>query len=198
MAPGRQVKKTRGLPPPAPPVLNPGDELVLPPAAAGMVTPEKDDRLEQRPSWPVYFMRIAQLVAERSTCLRRHVGAVIVAENRILATGYNGAPNGVRHCSEVPGGCMRAARDIPSGERQELCRGLHAEQNALLQAVAFGVSTRGSVVYCTHQPCITCAKMLINAGIRKVVFLGDYPDALSLKMLGEGGIILERIQLPDK
>ena len=154
--------------------------------------------LANRPDWPTYFIRIAQFVASRSTCLRRQVGAVIVREKRILATGYNGAPSSLRHCFEVPGGCLREARNIPSGERQELCRGLHAEQNAILQAAAFGVSLKGSEIYVTHQPCVTCAKMLMNAGIERVRFLGDYPDALSLEMLEEAKILLERIQLDKR
>jgi dCMP deaminase len=162
----------------------------LPQAGAAGRGPEMVGR---RPPWETYFMRIAQLVASRSTCLRRQVGAVIVRDNRILATGYNGAPNAVRHCFEVPGGCLRESQNIPSGQRQELCRGLHAEQNAILQAAAFGVVLKGSEVYCTHQPCITCAKMLINAGITRVIFLGDYPDSLALDMLREGNIKLERI-----
>lgn len=146
-----------------------------------------------RPPWDEYFMRIAMLVASRSTCLRRQVGAVIVKDHRILATGYNGAPNSVKHCYEFPNGCLRENFKIPSGQRQELCRGLHAEQNAILQAAAFGVSLRGSEIYCTHQPCITCAKMLINAGIIRVAFLGDYPDQMAVDMLEEGKIKLERI-----
>lgn len=153
------------------------------------------DHISQRPDWDTYFLRIAQLVAQRSTCLRRQVGAVIVKENRMLATGYNGAPNNVAHCFQLPGGCLRAARNIPSGERQELCRGLHAEQNAILQAAAFGVSLKGGDCYCTHQPCVTCAKMLINAGIKRVVFIGEYPDELSLEMLKEAKITLERLEI---
>lgn len=148
-----------------------------------------------RPSWKTYFIRLTQMVATRSTCLRRQVGAIIVRENRILATGYNGAPSFVAHCHELPEGCLREANKIPSGQRQELCRGLHAEQNAILQAAAFGVSLKGSELFCTHQPCITCAKMLINAGIEKVYFLGDYPDEYSLRMLEEGKIVIERIQV---
>ena len=148
-----------------------------------------------RPSWKVYFTQIAKMVASRSTCMRRQVGAVIVRENRILATGYNGAPSCLKHCSELPEGCLREAKKIPSGERQELCRGLHAEQNAILQAAAFGVSLKGSEIYVTHQPCVTCAKMLINSGTEKVFFLGDYPDSLSLRMLEEGKITLERVTL---
>ena len=154
-----------------------------------------NSQVSGRPSWEIYFMRISRLVASRSTCLRRQVGAVIVREKRILATGYNGAPNNTPHCFELPGGCLREARNIPSGQRQELCRGLHAEQNAILQAAAFGVSLKGSDIYCTHQPCITCAKMLINSGILRVVYLGDYPDELSLQMMKEGNIKLERIGL---
>jgi len=153
------------------------------------------DHISERPDWDTYFLRIAQLVAQRSTCLRRQVGAVIVRDNRLLATGYNGAPNNVAHCFQLPGGCLREARKIPSGQRQELCRGLHAEQNAILQAAAFGVSLKGGDCYCTHQPCITCAKMLINAGIKRVVFLGDYPDELSLEMLKEAKITLERLEI---
>lgn len=149
-----------------------------------------------RPSWDVYFLRIAKLVATRSTCLRRQVGAVIVRDNRVLATGYNGAPNDVAHCFELPEGCLREARGIPSGQCQELCRGLHAEQNAILQAAASGVSLKGGDLYCTHQPCITCAKMLINSGIRKAVFCGDYPDNLSVCMLEEGNVKIERLD-PD-
>lgn len=157
--------------------------------------PVTHDHISKRPDWDTYFLRIARLVSERSTCLRRQVGAVIVRENRMLATGYNGAPNGIQHCFQLPGGCLRAAQNIPSGQRQELCRGLHAEQNAILQAAAFGVSLKGGDLYCTHQPCVTCGKMLINAGIKRVVFLGDYPDDLSLEMLKEGKITLERIQI---
>ena len=148
-----------------------------------------------RPDWDTYFLRIAQLIAQRSTCMRRQVGAVIIRENRILATGYNGAPNNVDHCFELKDGCLREARKIPSGQRQELCRGLHAEQNAILQAAAFGVSLKGSECYCTHQPCITCAKMLINAGVNRVVFMGSYPDELSVGMLREGKVELERIEI---
>jgi dCMP deaminase len=153
------------------------------------------DHITERPDWDTYFLRIAKLVAERSTCLRRQVGAVIVKDNRILATGYNGAPNGVPHCFERPEGCLRNALKIPSGQRQELCRGLHAEQNAMLQAAAFGVSLKGGDCYCTHQPCITCAKMLINAGIKRVVFLGDYPDELALEIFQEADITLERLDI---
>ncbi|RLE12258.1 cytidine deaminase, partial [Candidatus Aerophobetes bacterium] len=121
---------------------------------------------EKRPSWDEYFMQITQLVAKRSTCLRRKVGAIQVRDKRILCTGYNGPPRGLAHCSEV--GCLRDKLGIPSGERQEICRGLHAEQNAIIQAALYGISIKDSILYCTHQPCITCSKMIINAGIKKI------------------------------
>ena len=121
-----------------------------------------------RPSWPEYFMTIAEMVAKRSTCLRRHVGAILVKDKRILATGYNGAPAGLKHCEEV--GCIRQNASIPSGERHELCRGLHAEQNAIIQAAYHGISIAGSTLYCTNKPCVIFSKMLINAGIRKIIY----------------------------
>lgn len=139
-----------------------------------------------RPSWDEYFMSIATLVSERSTCLRRHVGAILVKDRRILATGYNGAPAGLAHCLER--GCLRET--IPSGQRHELCRGVHAEQNAIIQAAVAGVSIKGSILYCTNQPCVLCAKMLINAGIVKIYFAGDYPDGLAKELLDEAGIEL--------
>ncbi len=143
---------------------------------------------EQRPSWDEYFMEITQQVARRSTCMRRHVGAVIVKDKRILATGYNGAPSGFAHCSET--GCMRESLHIPSGERQEICRGLHAEQNAIIQAALHGVSVAGADLFCTHQPCITCAKMIINAGINRVICFDSYPDELARSFLEQAGIEL--------
>jgi dCMP deaminase len=139
-----------------------------------------------RPAWDEYFTAIAQLVRTRSTCLRRQVGAIVVKDKRILSTGYNGAPKGMKHCSEV--GCLRDKADVPAGERHELCRGIHAEQNAIVQAAAFGVSIRGSTLYCTHFPCVLCAKMLINAGVEKIVVGQAYPDRLSREMLEEAGI----------
>lgn len=145
-----------------------------------------------RPSWDEYFMQIARVVATRSTCLRRHVGAVLVKDKRILTTGYNGAPRGLPHCLEV--GCLREQLGIPSGERQELCRGLHAEQNAIIQAAYYGVSIEGATLYCTHQPCITCAKMLINAGIKKIIFEEPYPDELAEQMLREAQVELIKIK----
>jgi dCMP deaminase len=143
---------------------------------------------DTRPSWDEYFLRIAEEVSNRSTCLRRHVGAVLVKERRILATGYNGAPSGIRHCAEA--GCTRELLAIPSGERHELCRGLHAEQNALLQAAYHGVAVGGAVVYSTHQPCVVCAKMLINAGVREINYMTGYPDPLAEELLAEAAVLL--------
>ncbi|MHB8157021.1 MAG: deoxycytidylate deaminase [Desulfocucumaceae bacterium] len=134
-----------------------------------------------RPSWDEYFIEITRVVAERSTCLRRKVGAVIVKDKRIVATGYNGAPSALPHCAET--GCMRERMQIPSGERHELCMGLHAEQNAIIQAAVHGVSIAGGTLYATTQPCILCSKMLINAGIKRIVFAGPYPDTLALSLL---------------
>jgi len=131
-------------------------------------------------------MEIVELIKTRSTCIRRQVGALIVKDKRIVATGYNGAPMGCRHCQEV--GCIRQELDIPSGQRHELCRGIHAEQNAIIQAAYTGVSVKDSILYVTTQPCSLCAKMIINAGIKKIVFKGDYPDELSMSMLKEAGI----------
>jgi dCMP deaminase len=142
-----------------------------------------------RPSWDEYFMQIAREVATRSTCLRRHVGALIVADKRILSTGYNGAPRGLAHCDEA--GCLREALGIPSGQRQEICRGLHAEQNAIIQAALHGVAVNQGTIYCTHQPCITCAKMIINSGICRVVCASVYPDELARQMLEEAMVQLE-------
>ena len=131
-------------------------------------------------------MEITHVVASRSTCLRRKVGALIIKEKRILATGYNGAPKGLAHCQEV--GCIREANNIPSGERHELCRALHAEQNAILQAALYGVSIQGATIYCTTHPCIMCAKMIINAGMQEVVISKTYPDTLSAALLEEAGV----------
>ena len=141
-----------------------------------------------RPSWDEYFMEIARQVATRSTCTRRRIGAVVVRDKRILATGYNNVPSGIEHCTTR--GCLRDELGIPSGERHELCRGIHAEQNAIAQAARNGVSIEGSMVYCTAQPCILCAKLMINAGIKEIVFDGPYPDPLSRELLDEAGIAL--------
>jgi dCMP deaminase len=143
-----------------------------------------------RPSWDQYFMEIAFLIAKRSTCLRRRVGAVIVRNNRILASGYNGVPSGIRHCSEA-GGCLREKLDVPSGQRHELCRGLHAEQNAIIQAAFHGSSIQDGILYCTTMPCIVCAKMIINAGIKRIIYAEGYSDSLAQEMLAESKIELD-------
>lgn len=142
-----------------------------------------------RPSWDEYFMGIARLVSTRSTCLRRQVGAVIVRDRRILTTGYNGPPRGIAHCDVV--GCLREQMGVPSGQRLDICRALHAEQNAIIQAALHGVSTEGAMIYVTHQPCFTCAKMIINAGIVRVVYGEGYPDELARQVLEEAQVELE-------
>jgi dCMP deaminase len=139
-----------------------------------------------RPDWDEYFLKIAELVSERSTCLRRKVGAVLVKDKRILATGYNGAPTGFKHCKIV--GCLREKLKVPSGERHELCRGLHAEQNAIIQAAYHGISIKESIFYITNHPCSICAKMIINAGIKKIVISNYYPDKFAEEILKEGHI----------
>lgn len=141
-----------------------------------------------RPSWDSYFMEITRVVSTRSTCLRRQVGALLVRDKRILSSGYNGSPRGLDHC--IDAGCLREQMGIPSGQRQELCRGLHAEQNAIVHAAFHGTNISGATLYVTHQPCITCAKMIINAGIVKVIFAGEYPDQLSLELLDQAGLDL--------
>lgn len=141
-----------------------------------------------RPTWDQYFIDITHLVATRSTCLRRQVGALLVKERNILATGYNGTPSGIRHCAET--GCLREKLKVPSGERHELCRGLHAEQNAIIQAARHGVNISGSTLYCTTMPCIICTKMLINAGILRIVYEEGYADELAGEMVVEAGIEL--------
>jgi dCMP deaminase len=144
-----------------------------------------------RPSWDNYFMDITMLVGKRSTCLRRAVGAVIVKDKRILSTGYNGAPTGIRHCLET--GCLREQLNIESGQRHELCRGIHAEQNAIIQAAYHGVSVKEASLYCTNLPCSICAKMIINAGIRKIYYQSGYADALSHEMLQEAGVEIVKL-----
>ena len=131
-------------------------------------------------------MEVAHLVSKRATCHRRSVGAVLVKEKKILATGYNGAPSGLKHCTDMT--CLREKLNIPSGQRHELCRALHAEMNAILQAAHYGVSVNGAIVYCTNQPCIICAKMIVNSGIEKVVILSGYPDDLAKKIFEEARI----------
>lgn len=142
---------------------------------------------DTRPSWDEYFMQMAELTAQRSTCLRRKVGAVIVKDKHIIATGYNGAPRGLRHCGDL-GGCLRQKLGVPSGQRHELCRALHAEQNAIIQAATLGQSIENASIYITHQPCVICAKMIINAGINRIVVKEGYPDELSAGILEEAGL----------
>ena len=137
-------------------------------------------------------MSMAELVATRSTCLRRKVGAVIVKEKRVLTTGYNGAPKGLRHCAEV--GCVRLENKIESGTRHELCRGVHAEQNAVIQAAYFGVSIKDASVYTTNFPCVLCAKILLNAGINEIIYRDDYIDELSRSMLSEANVKVRRFE----
>lgn len=150
-----------------------------------------------RPSWDEYFMQMAELTAKRSTCLRRNVGAVIVKDRHIIATGYNGAPRGLRHCDEL-GGCLREKLRVPSGERHELCRALHAEQNAIIQAATLGQSIEGGSIYVTHQPCVICAKMIINAGIDRIVVRSGYPDRLAVEILDEAGMKVEMLGKPEQ
>jgi len=144
-----------------------------------------------RPDWDAYFMDITFLVAKRSTCTRRNVGAVIVKDKRILATGYNGAPSGIEHCIDI--GCLREELNIPSGEKHELCRGIHAEQNAIVQAAYHGVSIKESALYCTNMPCSICAKMIINAGIKNIFYLDGYADKIAERMLLEADVDLIRL-----
>ena len=139
-----------------------------------------------RPTTDDYFLEIASVVARRSTCLRHNVGAVIVRDKQIIATGYNGAPKGMEHCLDI--GCVRIKENIPSGTRHEVCRACHAEQNAIIQAALHGITTEGATLYCTHQPCILCTKMMINAGIKRVVYSAGYPDADSLEFFKSVGI----------
>lgn len=146
----------------------------------------------KRPSWDEYFIDIAKLVARRSTCMRRQVGTLIVKNKRILATGYNGAPSGITHCEVV--GCLREKLGIVSGEHHELCRGLHGEQNAILQAALYGASVEGATLYCTNQPCIICAKMLINAGIKEIVIQDGYPDPMAMEFLKEAKIPIRTLK----
>lgn len=149
----------------------------------------------ERPDWDTYFMRMAFLAASRTNCTRRKVGAIIVKDKHVLATGYNGPPSNSAHCDSA--GCIRNIMDVPSGERHELCRGLHAEQNAIIQAAVHGVSIKDSVIYVTTHPCVVCAKMLINAHIREVIFADGYPDELSKLMLLDSELMLRRFQLPQ-
>lgn len=158
-----------------------------------MIMSEKE--IKNRPSWDEYFMKLAWLVAERSTCVRHHVGAVIVRDKRILTTGYNGAASGIKDCLEL--GCLRNQLNIPSGTRHEICRAIHAEQNAIIQAGTHGININGGTLYCTHSPCILCAKMIANAKIKRVVMNIEYPDETFKDLFKEAGILFETISIPD-
>jgi dCMP deaminase len=148
--------------------------------------------MENRPSWHQYFMQMAELAATRSTCLRREVGAVIVKDNQIISTGYNGSPKRIRHCADT--GCIRLKNNIPSGERHELCRGVHAEQNAIIQAAINGTSLKGATVYCTNQPCVICSKLLINSEVSNIFIRDTYDDELAQEMLQEAGIEMYQLK----
>ena len=160
----------------------------------GKNAPSKNvpDQIRLRPDWDTYFLDIVELVSKRSTCLRRAVGAGLVRDKRILATGYNGAPSKLQHCLDI--GCLRDQLNVPSGERHELCRGLHAEQNAIIQAALHGVNTKDSTLYCTNHPCVICAKMIINAGIIRIVIRDGYSDKLAADMLKEAGINVDMMK----
>ncbi len=151
---------------------------------------------EKRPSWDQYFMEVAFLVSQRATCLRRKVGAVLIKDKQILATGYNGAPMGLAHCQTT--GCLREKIGVPSGQRHEICRGLHAEQNVILQAARHGTSVKGSTLYITNSPCSICAKMIINAGIEAIVVFGEYPDKMAMEFLQQAGVGLRKFKDFDK
>jgi dCMP deaminase len=150
---------------------------------------------KQRPSWDEYFMKLAWLVAERSTCLRHHVGAVIVRDKRILTTGYNGAATGIKNCLSL--NCLRNALNIPSGQRHEICRAIHAEQNAIIQGGYHGINIKDSILYCTHSPCILCAKMIVNTNIRKVLISTEYPDKTFKELFSEAGVEFSMLQLSN-
>ena len=142
-----------------------------------------------RPDWDTYFMAIAMMAAARSTCIRRHVGAVVTRHRQIVSTGYNGPPSGTAHCRDV--GCMREVLGVPSGERSEICRGSHAESNAIAQAARMGIATDGTTLYCTHEPCSQCTKVILNAGVAKVVYMHSYPDKLAVELREETSVAFE-------
>jgi len=152
-------------------------------------------RKQKRKDIDEYFLRIASVVAERSTCRRHHIGAVAVKDKHILTTGYNGAPSGLKDCLEL--GCLRDEMNIPSGERHEICRGIHAEQNVIIQAALHGVSLEGSTIYCTHTPCVLCAKMLVNAKIKRFVSFGEYSDDTFTGLFREAGIEVDIKKRPS-
>lgn len=147
-----------------------------------------------RPSWDEYFLKLAFLVAERSTCRRHHVGAIIVRDKRILTTGYNGAPSGCKDCLEL--GCLRDEMNIPSGQRHELCRAVHAEQNAIIQAGVYGIDISNSTMYCTHSPCIICAKMIVNSKIKRLVVAKNYADESFKQLFEEANVEFKVLPIP--
>lgn len=149
----------------------------------------------ERPTWDEYFMKLAWLVAERSTCRRHHVGAVIARDKRILTTGYNGAAAGTKDCIEL--GCLRDELKIPSGQRHEICRAIHAEQNAIIQGGFHGINIKDSILYCTHSPCVLCAKMIVNAGIKKVVACIEYPDPSFKELFAQASIEYSSMPYPN-
>ncbi|MDR0800001.1 MAG: cytidine/deoxycytidylate deaminase family protein [Endomicrobium sp.] len=155
----------------------------------------KKTTTHSRPSWDEYFMKLAWLVSERSTCVRHHVGAVVVRDKRILTTGYNGAATGTRDCLSL--GCLRNTLNIPSGQRHEICRAIHAEQNAIIQGGYHGINIKGSTLYCTHSPCVLCAKMTVNAGIKRVVTDIEYPDNTFKELFSEAGIEFSTLKLDN-
>jgi len=147
-----------------------------------------------RPDWDEYFLKMSHLVAERSTCLRHHVGSLVVRNKRILTTGYNGAASGVKDCLAL--GCLRNEKNIPSGERHEICRAIHAEQNAIIQAGLHGIDISGSTIYCTHSPCILCAKMIVNARIKNFITCTEYKDKAFKSLFKEAGLKYKLIRQP--
>lgn len=155
----------------------------------------KTDKKDRRVTWDEYFLKIAAVVAERSTCLRHHMGAIAVRDKHILTTGYNGAASGLKSCLEL--GCLRDEQGIPSGQRHEICRAIHAEQNVIIQAALHGVSLEGSTIYCTHTPCVLCAKMLVNARIKRFVSFGRYADDTFISLFKEAGIEFDLKKRPS-
>ncbi|MDR1194983.1 MAG: cytidine/deoxycytidylate deaminase family protein [Endomicrobium sp.] len=154
-----------------------------------------ENKQSKRPSWDEYFMKLAWLVAERSTCLRHHVGAVIARDKRILTTGYNGAAAATKDCTEL--GCLRDELKIPSGQRHEICRAIHAEQNAIIQGGFHGINIKNSTLYCTHSPCVLCAKMIVNAGIKRVVACVGYPDQSFKELFNQAAIEYSSMEVPN-
>ena len=146
-----------------------------------------------RPDGEEYCREMARLAARRATCLRRSVGAVLVKDRQILATGYNGAPRDIAHCEET--GCLRQQQDVPSGERHEICRGVHAEQNLVAQAAFHGVKAEGAAVYCTNQPCVICVKLLINAGVKEIYYSEGYDDPFTMNLLTSSGVRCEKLEI---